>query len=102
MLVVYRSIFVVLLHQLLEEENKVRKFPKGIHEIPLNLNISPPPVCTVKVTSSSFDGEIQQSVNSITPLGPFFRTSSSYNEHMLYLFRTKLFEFTIKYSKIFA
>ena len=46
--------------------------------LPRNLNVSPPPVFTVKVTSSSFEGDIQQSVNSITPRGPFFRTSSGY------------------------
>ena len=48
--------------------------------VPRNLNASPLPVCTVKVTSSSLDGDIQQSVNSMTPLGPFFRTSSGWNE----------------------
>lgn len=44
--------------------------------LPRNLKVSPPIVCTVKVTSSSLDGIIQQSVKSITPLGSFFRTSS--------------------------
>jgi hypothetical protein len=50
--------------------------------------MSPLPVCTVKVISSSFDGDIQQSVNSITPLGPFLCTSSGYNQ-IIYLIKNK-------------
>lgn len=72
------------------KQNKIYTFIKKVWlsnlTLPRNLNISPLPVCTVKVISSSFDGDIQESVNSITPLGPFLCTSSGYNQ-IIYLIK---------------